>query len=263
MSTLRHALPLCAAIAACASAPRPVAPVAVSVAPAPSLAVVSATVQTQGLRGPVLRLEGTASGAVTWRVLEGKGTASERVLATAAETSSGGRVVTSVPVVFGEDAEALRPYQDRATVPLVVELREGDRVETRAVGVRSPRWPTAKVMNVQASSPEPGRLEMTLRLVLANPDPWDVRVGTLRGSATIGGRALDPVELTVAGRIPASAEVEYELPVALTAAQAGGPKALAALLRKGELAWSVTGSFDADGLAVPVELSGAVKVTAK
>ncbi|MFM2152028.1 MAG: hypothetical protein RL199_463 [Pseudomonadota bacterium] len=268
MASPRRVLPFCVALAACATAarPTPVAPVAPVVPPppaAPALSIAAAAVQSQGLRGPVLRLEAQAAGRVVWRILEGEGTAAERVVASAEATAADGRVSTTLPVVFGQDAAALRPYQERTTVPLLVELRDGDRRETRVVVVRSPRWPTAKVMNVQASSPEPGLLEMTLRLVLANPNPWDVRVGTLRGTAVIGGRTLDPVELTVASKVPASAEVEYELPVALTAAQAGGPKALAGLLRKGELAWSVSGAFDADGLAVPVDLAGTLKVTAR
>ena len=254
------ALPL---LAACASAPRPVP---TTVAPAaPVLSIDAASVVSQSLRGHALRVSATVTdpSPVSIRLLEGEGSPEERTLASETAIPADGKVSTTLPVAFGNDAGSLRPYQERTTVPLLVELRQGERRETRAVVVRAPRWPVAKVVNVQASSPEPGLLEMTLRLVLANPDPWDVRVGTLRAAATIGGKPLDPVEFTIAAKVPASSEGEYELPVALTAAQAGGAKALTALLKKGELAWTVVGTLDADGIALPVELSGAVKVSAR
>jgi hypothetical protein len=253
-------------LVACASAPKPLPASTVAAAPAgPSLAIDAVTVASMALRGPVLRLEATASetSPVSIRVIEGEGASGERTLATAEASPVDGRVTASLPVSFGQDVEGLRPYQERSTVPLLVEVRQGERRGTRAVVVRSPRWPSARVVNVQSSSPEPGRLEMTLRLVIANPVPWDVRIGTLRASATIAGKELDPLEFTIAAKMPASAEVEYELPVALTAARAGGPKGLTALLRKGELSWTVTGALEAEGLAVPVDLAGVVKVSAQ
>ena len=255
------------ALNGCKTAPPPAPPPPPPPAPVkpaePALTLTGLSTASQSLEAVTLNLAGTVGAEATGRTLSLKVTSGETVLASGtAALEKTGTFEVPVTVPFGRTPAELQPWQGSETQQLVVEasLANGDQAvtETRALTVRSPLLPSASIINVQGSK-DKDLLDVTARLKVKNPNPFDLKAGNLHYVFTIWGKTVLEDDVPVAGRLPGSSENEFELPAQANVKTHG--KEITKLLKGPEAPWTFKGTFKADGLELPVDLAGTLKLS--
>jgi hypothetical protein len=257
------------AAAGCQSAPAPRPPVVEAAEPeAPAdepLVLGEATTKSQTLRGVTLVLQGdfgpddTAS-ALTWtaKVFEQEVGAGSAAIA----PDPDGRFTVELPLKWGSTREELANFQQQA-LEVVVEVKTDGAaplVRTRTVRIRGPLLPTATVVSVQASREGPLALGVTYLLSIRNPNPYEIKVGTLRYEARLSGRPIVKGELPLSAKVPASADNMFEIPAMATTESYG--KDIAALLRQTLVPWGFGGTLSAGGIEIPIDVQGEMRLSA-
>lgn len=258
------------ALAACAGEkPRPAEPMVAAPPPKavePALAIVALTTETQTIEGLVLKLDGHLGPAATGRELSWSAKAGDREVGQGKlEVAGPGDFSAPLELTFGNTMADLAPYQDSEVQQLVVEVSvaTGDTAvtESRSLRVRSPRLPEAKIVHVQSSRPDRAVLEMTFLLSIKNPNPWEIRVGTVTYTVMLADKTLITSDLPLASKVPGSSESTFEVPAAANAQNCG--KDIGPMLKKPELPWAFTGGLKVGAVELPIDLKGTVKVTAE
>jgi LEA14-like dessication related protein len=259
-----------ALVTACATtpppAPTPVAPPPAPKVAEPALALTGLTGEGETLLGLALKLEGALAAGETARELTWKATIGEHQIGSGTVPLAGpGRFEVSLPVTFGATAADLAPFQDGETQQVLVEAAiakgEATVTETRSVRVRSPKLPSVRIVNVQASRPDPQVLELTFLMSIVNPNPWEIRVGKVTYTATLADKTLIRSDLPLGAKVPASSENTFEIPAEANAQNCG--KDIVPMLKKGTLPWGFTGALTVGGLELPIDLQGETKVSAQ
>lgn len=260
------ALLLLVLAAACRTAPQQ-APVETAPPPAPPLSIGALVPQTGSLKDASVRLEGLVGPALEGtRSLSWRASWNERTLGegTAAIHPDGeGRFDASLPLRFGASLEDLQAFQGSEVLEVVLTVSAGDgerRVESqRAVAVRSPRLPEVKMLTVQASRRGSNALGLVYIVAVKNPNPFEVRLGILEYTASLGESAFAKEDLPLAMKIPASGENSFEIPASATVDNVG--REFSAMLRRGQFPWSFAGTVTVNGLRIPFELGGEIRLS--
>lgn len=262
-------LPLFLLAAACASGPRPVPQPherPETQAPPPSFALTSVTPRSASLMKLVLSAEGEVhvdARDLRWTVRHG-----ERVIGEGRETitpDENGAFSLTLPLTLGKTFEQLQPYQGSEAMELVVTAALGEGgaalTDSRSVRVRAPQVPQVDVVSVQGTRGGPAELTLTYVVTVRNPNPFEVRAGRLDYTALLDGRPILATDLVLATRVPASGEATWDLPAEANVETWGAD--LGAALRRTELPWGFRGTLSVDGVSVPFDLSGDLKISGR
>lgn len=260
------ALPLLLAVA-CASGPQPVPQERPATeAPPPSFALTSVKPESASLLKLVLSAEGEVhvdARDLRWTVRHG-----DRVIGEGRETitpDDEGAFSITLPLTLGKTHEQLQPYQGSEAMELIVTaaLGEGDAAltDSRSVRVRAPQVPKVDVVSVQGTRGGPAELTLTYVVTVRNPNPFEVRAGRLDYAALLDGRPILATDLVLATRIPASGEATWDLPAEANVETWGAD--LGTALRRTELPWGFRGTLSVDGVSVPFDLSGDLKISGR
>lgn len=256
------------AAAACQSAPAPKPePVEAVEAepPADPLAMNEASATKQTLRGTTLVMAGDFGPGHTATSVTWKATALEHEVGsgTAPMTADEeGRFTLELPITWGTTLEELLEFQQEA-IGVTVELKTDGAPpleRTRTVRIRGPLLPSATVLSVQASREGPAALGLTYLLSIRNPNPYEIRLGTLDYEARLAGRPIGKGSVPLSSKVPASADNMFEIPAMATTESYG--KDIGALFRQSLVPWGFGGTLAAGGIEIPIDVVGEMKLSA-
>lgn len=205
--------------------------------------------------------EGVTERRLSWTAKAGTSTLGEGEALL--DVDADGRFSLPVVVSFGRSLSALAPYQRDESLEVVVTARLGEGSKapeaSRSRAVRSPLLPAVSIATVRASRTAARAVELTYLVMVHNPNPYEVRVGTLSYTAKLGGKTVATGALPLGRALPASAQSEFELPAELNVENATGD--FDKMMREKSLEWQFTGSVDARAFEVPFDLSGVLPIS--
>jgi len=253
---------------ACQTTPPPPPPAPEpSPAPPPAakkdpLTIGSVTVEKQALGGGDLvaniELGPDNSGTdASYTVKAGERTLSEGTAPL--ELDADKQATLTIPFTFGADYDALLAYQGNEITEVSLDVTIGGETRTRAFRVRSPLLPRVSILSVHASLEDKKTLAVTYRVEIKNPNPFEVRAGTLTYEALLADKSIAKTDLVIAGKIPGSSNAEYEVPAAATPENCG--KDFTSIVNKSSAAWGFRGSLSVQGFSIPVDVSGTLKLS--
>ena len=171
------------------------------------------------------------------------------------------------PYVQGAEAlQALAQKQGPLLLALRGELHVREGGTTQAVpfaasrSVRTPRLPVVRVQRLDAARYGPEEVTLTVGLGVDNPNPFPVRLSSLRWALSVNGKALaDGNALQRDTVAPASTGV-YDVEASLTK-ESYGPE-VRALTQRGSFPYALEGKLEGEGFSAPYALKGDVKLAA-
>ena len=86
-----------------------------------------------------------------------------------------------------------------------------------------------------------------------------MRAGALTYSGTLADKTIANTELPLASKVPASSNMEYEIPAQATPDNCG--KEFASIVKQTSLPWGFKGTVSIQGVPIPVDLSGSLKLS--
>lgn len=246
---------------ACRSTPEPVPEAATAAPRAAPLELTGIEVTEQSLLNATLSVKGkvgpdTQERTLSWRATSGDTLLGEGEAALALDAD--GSFAVPMEITFGDSLESLQPYQAKRSLEIVVQTSLGEHQASRSRSVRSPLLPVVGIATVRASRTEAKALSLTYSVTIHNPNPFEVRVRTLRYEAGLGGKTVAQGELPLGSKLPPAAESMFDLPAELNTENAGAD--FNRMVRQTELEWRFTGALDARELAVPFELTGTLPI---
>lgn len=248
-------------VSACQTTPAPVPEAAPAAPRAEPLELTGIEVTEQSLLKASLAVNGKVGPDALERTLSWKATSGETVLGEGEATltpDADGAFSVPVEVTFGDSLEALAPYQSRRSLDIVVQATLGQYQASRSRAVRSPLLPVVGIATVRASRNEAKSLSLTYSVTVHNPNPFEVRVRTLRYEAGLGGKTVAQGELPLGSKLPPAAESMFDLPGELNTENAGAD--FNRMVRQPELEWRFSGTLDAREVAIPFELKGMLPI---
>lgn len=248
-------------VTACQSTPAPVPESAPAAPRAEPIELTGVEVTEQSLLNATLSVKGKVGPDAVDRTLTWRATTGDTVLGegeTTLSVDADGSFSLPMVVTFGDSLASLMPYQAKRSLDIVVQATLGQYQASRSRSVRSPLLPVVGIATVRASRNEARALALTYTVTVHNPNPFEVRVRSLRYEAGLGGKTVAQGELPLGSKLPPAAESMFDLPAELNAENSGGE--FNRMVRQPELEWRFAGTLDARDLDIPFDLKGMLPI---